>query len=414
MDIQDYEAIIHDYVSDQYVKILREPCGNLSHKFIVPGAVYAYDLWDWDSWLTDVAIAQIVREKNLQDSFFAYQKGCIDNFLDKMNPDNGGVPILINSDYPVTDYSNADCNPSKPVLAQHAVFIADFNRDYSWLKDRYPQLRQYLSYYDRFCLHESGLYFFVDDCAIGVDNDPCTFYRPKRSSASIFLNCLMYKELLAMAKLAERFGYAEDREGYTAAAARLKAAVNDLCYDERNGFYYSVDINLLPVVPGPGLHCGCPRHWSTLIQRIDVWSGFLAMWSGIADAEQAARMVKENYLNERTFNAAYGVRSLSRCEKMYQVIASSNPSCWLGPVWGCVNYFVFRGLVKYGYTEEAVKLVDKTILMFGRDIEECGEMHEYYDPDTGIGVNNQGFQSWNLLCNNMIAWKNGKDPVAEF
>ena len=42
--------------------------------------------------------------------------------------------------------------------------------------------------------------------------------------------------------------------------------------------------------------------------------------------------------------------------------------------------------------------------MFGKDIEENGEMHEYYDPETGKGVHNKGFQSWNLLVVNMIKW----------
>ena len=52
--------------------------------------------------------------------------------------------------------------------------------------------------------------------------------------------------------------------------------------------------------------------------------------------------------------------------------------------------------------------------LFGEDIEENGEMHEYYDPDSGVGVNNSGFQSWNLLVNNMIAWIEGRKCIEEF
>ena len=53
---------------------------------------------------------------------------------------------------------------------------------------------------------KTGLYFWSDDLAIGVDNDPATFFRPAESSGSIFLNCLMYKELQAMAYLARQLG----------------------------------------------------------------------------------------------------------------------------------------------------------------------------------------------------------------
>ena len=119
-------------------------------------------------------------------------------------------------------------------------------------------------------------------------------------------------------------------------------------------------------------------------------------------------------MNENTLCAKFGIRSLSKLEQMYLVVKSGNPSCWLGPVWGIVNYIAFKSLVKYGYEKEAKELAEKIITLFGKDIETCGEMHEYYDPDTGAGVNNQGFQSWNMLANNIIAWYENRDVTEEF
>lgn len=140
----------------------------------------------------------------------------------------------------------------------------------------------------------------------------------------------------------------------------------------------------------------------------------MAMWAGIATAEQAERMVKENLLDEKGFWAPYGVRSLSRYEKMYVIKKSGNPSCWLGPIWGISNYLVFRGLLRYGFTAEAKELAEKTLSLFERDLAQCGQLHEYYDPETGEPVNNPGFQSWNLLAVNMQAWLNGETIVEEF
>ena len=137
------------------------------------------------------------------------------------------------------------------------------------------------------------------------------------------------------------------------------------------------------------------------------------MWAGIATPEQAERMVRENLLDEGLFWAPYGVRTLSTKEKMYQIVKSGNPSCWQGTVWGISNYMIFKGLVDYGFYNEAKELAERTIVMFGRDIEENGEMHEYYNPDTGEGINNPGFQNWNLLVNNMIAWLEGRETVSE-
>ena len=253
----------------------------------MPGAAYQRQVWDWDSFLTDVGISQVAVNNGTLAEFYEYQKGCV-QFL----------PI---------------------------------------------------------------------------------FATPKPG---------VFRLLTA--------------EVYTKESEELKASINKHCYDERNGFYYSVDLNLLPIDPNQQMHKGCPRDWCTLIQPIDVWSGFMALWAGIASKEQAERVVLETYLNRNTFYANYGVRTLSKAEKMYTIRQSGNPSCWLGPIWGISNYILFRGLLRYGYTQLAEELYEKTITLFGKDIAECGEMHEYYHPDTGVGVSKQGFQSWNLLCANMI------------
>lgn len=388
-----YEKLIYDYAEKNYEKMLREPSGLLKHRFIVPGSVYANQLWDWDSWLTNIALSEIDSGKDIS----SYEKGCVINFLEHVS-DDGEMPILISPD---TDKVLGICgktNIHKPNIAQHALYIAEKYNDFNWIAPYFSEIERFIGFYDKNCRHESGLYFWIDDCAIGVDNDPCTFYRPNKSSASIYLNCLMYKELDAVSKIAGNLGLDKEAEKYKNAAENLKCAVRENCYDERNGFYYSTDINLLPVDKNSPLHAGAPRHWNNLIQRIDVWSGFMAMWAGIATEEQAERIVKENYRCEKTFNARYGVRTLSKLEKMYTVKKTGNPSCWLGPVWGISNYMTFEGLLKYGYRDDAAELAYKTIELFGKDIEECGELHEYYDPETGIGVNNKGFQNWNLLA----------------
>ena len=50
----------------------------------------------------------------------------------------------------------------------------------------------------------------------------------------------------------------------------------------------------------------------------------------------------------------------------------------------------------------------------GRDFEKCGALHEYYNPDTGEPINNIGFQDWNYLVLNMIAWRERRPVIQEF
>ncbi len=196
----------------------------------------------------------------------------------------------------------------------------------------------------------------------------------------------------------------EKADLYKKEAREHASAIREHCYDPRDGFYYSADIGLLPIENGKWLHSGAPRHWSTLIQRIGVWSGFMAMWAGVATKDQAERMVKEHFKNKKTFSAPYGIRTLSKMEKMYLIKKSGNPSCWLGPIWCISNYMTFEGLINYGYIKEARGLAVKTVKLFGKDLQDHGCFHEYYDPESGEGINNPRFQSWNMLVINMIDW----------
>ncbi len=397
-DVRKYITIVKNYIDNNYRKNLREASGRFPHPFFVPGASYSEQLWDWDSWLMQVAFNEFAG-KDIE----AYEKGNVLDFLEFQDKD-GRIPINIKAQAAsIFDLKDgAEVNIHKPCLAQQAVLVSEKYGDYEWLRDKYKGFVRFIDWYKKNAFHaESGLYFWINDFAIGVDNDPCTFYRPDKSTGSIFLNCLMYGELKAMETIASRVGESSDAFVFGCDAEELKRAIQKQCWDERDGFFYSADIDLRPVDPSEWLHSGDPRGYQSLPMRIGVWSGFLAMFYEIATKEQAERMVKEHFLNEKTFCAPYGVRSLSKAEKMYHVAKTGNPSCWTGPVWANANYMTYVGLKKYGYSVQAKELAEKTVKLFGRDIEACGEMHEYYDPETGEGVNNRGFQSWNLLVWNL-------------
>ena len=122
----------------------------------------------------------------------------------------------------------------------------------------------------------------------------------------------------------------------------------------------------------------------------------------------------ERYRDTRTFNSRFGVRTLSQLEKMYNLGASNNPSNWLGPIWGVSNYMVFRGLLKYGFYEDARDLAEKTVRLFGQDLETAGSLHEFYHPDNGEPIMTHGFQNWNFLVLNMIAYLENRPMAAEF
>lgn len=423
-DWKKYSPLLKKEIYSNYKGMYRKAGASLPYPFLTPGsAQYADVLWDWDSWLSNVALRQILLESgNREDrkEALAYEQGCVLNFLSYGSQD-GWLPINIsrNANVKAVKPKNVyEKNIHKPCLAQHAAFLTQLDGgNAEWLRKDFYFMQTYNTHY---LMHQrnmpTGLLFWRNDAAVGVDNDPASYYRPWGSCGSIYLNSMMYKELTAMAYLAKQLQLDEIGKQYDRDAEKLKAAIQENCWDERDGFYYSVDLNLLPVHDDTAYvsHSGYPRDYNCLIQRIGVWSGFMAMWAGIATPDQAKRMVKENYLDRKTFHAPYGIRSLSKMEKMYNLKGSGNPSSWLGPIWGISNYMTWKGLVKYGFTAEAKELAAKTIVLFGRDIEKYGVLHEYYQPDNGEPILNPGFQNWNYLVLNMLAWMEGREVISEF
>lgn len=419
--MQEYIDALRMYMRRNYKKMYREKGGVFPYAFLTPGSS-SYDdaLWDWDSYFSNVALKQILidAETDLTEAE-KYERGCILNYLSFTGSD-GYMPVMIARNSKEEDLRPQDIykeNMHKPILAQHTAFLVKNNGDNAqWMRDHFQKLQYHINNYINHHKHKATcLFYWQTDKMIGVDNDPCTFYRPNGSSGSIFLNCLMVRELEAMEYLCKVLGMNEGKIFYRKERNNLINAIREHCYDERDGFFYNVDLNLREVdfSADSFFHRGMPRHWDCLIQRIDVWSGFMALWAGAATEEQAERVVAR-YRDKSSFNCLGGIRTLSPQEKMYRVVASNNPSCWTGSVWGISNYLTFRGLLKYGYEKEARELCEKTIQLFGRDIIRFGSMHEYYSPDDGEPVINLGFQNWNMLVLNMIYWYEGKESIEEF
>ena len=461
---KEHRELIKQHIYGDYKKMLKQPTGiALKYPYLTPGSQqYARVLWDWDSWLSDVALRQTLNDvgnDSDREEALKYEQGCVLNYLAYTSVEDGYMPMVISASTDPDKIKPEDIyktNMHKPCLAQHAAFIIQTHpqplpvregSDYlegeksmeelssslphregqgggaEWLRPFFPRLEAFIqNYHDHHRHAETGLYYWQDDLAIGVDNDPSTFFRPKGSSASIYLNCLMYKELRAMSYLAGQLQLPGVKQKYAAMADSLRDAVREWCWDEKDGMYYSVDLNLLPYTGEPQyifgtmmtLHKGAPRHYPCLIQRLGCWSGFMTLWAGIATPEQARRMVKENLMDERTFCGTYGVRTLSKLEKMYNLRATNNPSNWQGPLWGISNYMVFRGLADYGMNKEARMMAEKTVALFAEDLKKNGALHEYYDPDSGEPIMNPGFQNWNYLVLNMVAWLEGREVVREF
>ena len=436
---REYEELIFRYIEENVNTVLKKPVSFIRYPFIDPGSVYDGNVWDWDTFWSVYGLLPLgnrFADKSLKERIIEHAKGNVYNFFDHQLED-GYIPMMIEVGQWTEPYLNmrhkegVQMNMHKPFLCQQICLISDYIGDYSWVRDRVGQLQKYFERYKTdYCNENCGLYVWCDDIMIGMDNDPASFGRPKYSTANIFLNSFMVRELKCMAKILRTLGeerafadrnekepggsvaenkqYKEDCGGadgmnagaFEAAAERLEACIQEEMYDRRDKFFYSVDVDI-KTRKYDWFHQGLGVFWKTLPIKIRVWSGFLPMWEGFATKEQAAELVK-HYHDETTFHSDFGVATLAKDERMFDLSVTNNPSNWLGPIWLVANYLVFKGMLNYGYREEAEEICRNSLKLLGEDLKKSGSMHEYYNPFTGEPIMNGGFINWNILALNMV------------
>jgi putative isomerase len=404
---------LRGYFAANAPQLLRAPDGVLKHPSVspsLPGKTYSTQLWDWDTLWTSQGLfrlAALEHDESLKQKLCEHVSGSLLNFLEHASA-SGQIPIMMTATDPdpfrLLGSGAASKNQAKPVFGQLGLLAADQRGEAGWLA---PYFDTILRFYEAWTARNTssiGLLAWGDDVAIGDDNDPTTFGRPFFSSANLLLNCLFHEDLRASAELAHRLGRAKEHDRLTAQAETLAQQIQRYCWDPRDSYYYSVDVQcvdrraeLIPTVPR-----GMDMSWRGLPMRIQMFTGFLPLWCGIATQTQADELVKVNYLADDRLCAGWGVRSLSSRESMYSLAFSSNPSNWLGPVWIIVNYFAWKGLRRYGFHGEAAALADKTVALLASDLKVNGSLNEYYHPDTGAALSHKGFMDWNLLVLEMI------------
>ncbi len=73
---------------------------------------------------------------------------------------------------------------------------------------------------------------------------------------------------------------------------------------------------------------------------------------------------------------------------------------WRGNVWPSVNWLIYTGLRRYGYSDLAHQLAERNLAL----VEQNG-FWEYYNPLTGQGCGAAEY-SWAALVLDLLAWEN--------
>lgn len=267
----------------------------------------------------------------------------------------------------------------KPFLAQTALLIYRHTGSLDWLsEDEYRRLRLYMDYW----LHakdKNGNHLSTWDSAphTGMDNQHSRAgYWYDCFCEGVDLNCYIVRELRALACIAQARGREADAAEMCADADLVAQAVQTL-WDEQDGIFYDRDERT-----------GQPI-------RVRYVGAFATLWAGIATSEQAARMVREHITNPDEFWRAFPLPGYAATEPDYSEHFHERDArgCnWLAHTWLPTNYYVFHGLLDYGYEEIARELAEITC----RKLETIGD-REYYVTDREAGAGLDPFWGWSLL-----------------
>ncbi|MBI4093922.1 hypothetical protein HY417_03080 [Candidatus Kaiserbacteria bacterium] len=130
--------------------------------------------------------------------------------------------------------------------------------------------------------------------------------------------------------------------------------------------------------------------------RVATWGHFVPLFAGLYTSEEARHVVHTELLDSSKFYAPFGIRTVSKQERSYRPEGYGNGFSWRGPAWMAQHWFIYRGLLRYGYTKEAADIRAKSIALLERSgFREC------FNPETGEGQGAHGF-TWGALVLDML------------
>lgn len=123
---------------------------------------------------------------------------------------------------------------------------------------------------------------------------------------------------------------------------------------------------------------------------VETCSRFLLLFGGCVSTEMAETLAAE--LENPRFWTPYPVTTTPTDAPEF-----APDHYWRGNVWLSVNWLIYKGLRRYGYTRQASHIARRSLQL----VEQSG-FHEYFNPITGAG-HGPALQSWSTIVLDMLA-----------
>lgn len=361
----------------------RAPRGRLLHAGLFPSSNVWYfnGFWAWDSWKHVVGLSPV------DGDLAAEQMRLMFDHQDEQ----GMVADVVYLDPAEDNWRN-----SKPPLAGWALeSLYEEHGDLDLVRDLYPALvRFHRFWYERRDHDGDGLceYGCTDgtlvaarwdsgmDNAVRFDDSSLLANGPgawSLNQESVDLNSYLYRDKLALARLAEALGREDEAARWNEEAEALGALVRERMYDADSGWFYDIGVESGEFIPVQG-----PEGW-------------IPLWAGLASADQAGR-VRETLLDSTRFRTHVPFPTVSRAHPEF------SEGYWRGLVWLDQACFAVQGLRNYGYGKDADALTRQIFDSLEGATQPGTPLYENYHPMTGKGQNVRHF-SWTAAHLLMLA-----------
>ncbi|CAN5197612.1 alpha,alpha-trehalase TreF [soil metagenome] len=201
------------------------------------------------------------------------------------------------------------------------------------------------------------------------------FYNRCDQFLPIDLNIYLYKYETDFIQAAKILKNKTDETHWTNRAARRKKAINELLWDEKEGFFFDYGYSYKK------------------ISNFYSLAGFTPLWGGLATIDQAKRMVEKLPKFETPYGLMINAKEslansidLSKIQKRYlpAIEAIIKPKQWDYPnIWSPLEYLTVIGLLRYGFITEAKRIMENSVKAHSRLFRKHGTFFEKINGETG-------------------------------
>lgn len=373
---------------------------NIPKSFIIPNAPstggtnnpgWFSHIFYWDTYFISRGLLRTRREwilRSMVDNFtYLYNKyGIIPNFNSPASTGRSQPPLLtsmiLDTYESYVDAYNG-LNPFKKLLHDSQYYLDWLARKFEVAKNEYNHVwidqngyfHHKVEGYDLSKYGDRDIgYAHSAELESGWDFTS-RFYNRCNDFLPVDLNIFLYKYECDFAKIAEYLGNSEEVKVWKENAEKRLNDINKHMWDKKFGFFFDYGFK--------------NKKQSNFLSL----AGFVPMWAGLATAEQAKKMVLKLKYFETDFGLTITAKeslapeiSLAEIPQRYRVAVNEvlKPKQWDYPnIWPPLEYLTIIGLLRYGYVEEAGRIMKKSLAAQSKIYGEHKTFFEKINGETG-------------------------------